>query len=225
MNETLNLTSVDRAILGSYKAMLDGFSSYFGEGYEIVLHSLENYDHSAIKVVNGYHTGRTEGAPITDLALSMLERIRSQGGPPQSITYFTKNRKGEPLKSATIPILGEQGRIIGLLCINFYLNTPFSQVIGDFVTQAADESAVQHAETFTDNVDELIGNTVADVKREVESDRGVTASNKNKEIIRRLGAKGIFNLKDGVAKSAELLHISKNTVYLHLRNLSKQNEV
>lgn len=217
MSEQVVLTAVDRAILESYKAALDGFSSYLGEGYEIVLHSLERYDQSVIKIVNGYHTGRTEGAPITDLALSMLEKIRSQEDAPQAITYFAKNRRGEPLKSATIPILGEGGRIIGLLCMNFYLNTPFRQVLGNFLPQVI-EGGEQHAETFTDNVDELIGNTVAEVRQQVEADDSVTASNKNKEMIRRLEAKGIFNLKDGVAKAAELLRISKNTVYLHLRN-------
>lgn len=218
MSEQMTLTPMDRAILESYKAVLDGFSSYFGEGYEMVLHSLEDYDHSVIKIVNGYHTSRAEGAPITDLALSMLERICSQGGEPKAITYFTQNRRGEPLKSATIPILGEGGRIIGLLCINFYLNTPFRQVIGDFVPLPA-EGGEQHTETFTDNVDELIGNAVAEVRQQVEADEAVTASNKNKEMVRRLEAKGIFNLKDGVAKAAQALRISKNTVYLHLRNL------
>ncbi|MCI9264389.1 MAG: hypothetical protein HFF06_07410 [Oscillospiraceae bacterium] len=218
MSEQMALTPVDRAILESYKAVLDGFSSYFGEGYEMVLHSLEDYDHSVIKIVNGYHTSRVEGAPITDLALSMLEKIRSQGGEPKAVTYFTQNRRGEPLKSSTIPILGEGGRIIGLLCMNFYLNTPFRQVIGDFVPLST-EGGELHAETFTDNVDELIGNAVAEVRRQVEADEAVTASNKNKEMVRRLEAKGIFNLKDGVAKAAQALRISKNTVYLHLRNL------
>ena len=146
------------------------------------------------------------------------EKIRSQGGEPKAVTYFTQNRRGEPLKSSTIPILGEGGRIIGLLCMNFYLNTPFRQVIGDFVPLST-EGGELHAETFTDNVDELIGNAVAEVRRQVEADEAVTASNKNKEMVRRLEAKGIFNLKDGVAKAAQALRISKNTVYLHLRNL------
>lgn len=72
----LKLTSLDKKILHSYCQTLDGLSNYLGNGYEIVLHSLEDYEHSAIKVINGYHTGRTEGAPITDLALKML-RSRS----------------------------------------------------------------------------------------------------------------------------------------------------
>jgi len=218
MSEPIVLTSGDRAILDSYKVMLDGFSSYFGEGYEMVLHSLESFDHSVVKIVNGYHTGRTEGAPITDLALSMLERIRSQDGNAQGITYFSKNRKGDPMKSTTIPILGERGRIIGLLCINFYLNTPLVQVVGGLVASPGGETG-HPDETFTDNVDELIVNSVREIQRDVLNDPTISSSCKNKEIIRRLDGKGIFNLKDGVSRSAELLHISKNTVYLHLRKL------
>ena len=99
-NTPVVLTAIDHVILESYKNMLDGFSAYLGRGYEIVLHNLEDYAPSAIKVVNGFHTGRTEGAPITDLALQMLEKMRKQKGGPQAIIYFTQNPKGEPLKTS-----------------------------------------------------------------------------------------------------------------------------
>ena len=46
----LILTKADRLILDSYKPVLDGFSEYFGEGYELVLHSLEDLEHSVIKI-------------------------------------------------------------------------------------------------------------------------------------------------------------------------------
>ena len=77
----MELTLVDRAILESYKEVAEGLSDYLGEGYEIVLHSLESLESSVIKIINGYHTGRKEGAPITDLALKMLEEIRNSDGP------------------------------------------------------------------------------------------------------------------------------------------------
>lgn len=100
----LKLTSLDKKILHSYSQTLDGLSNYLGNGYEIVLHSLEDYEHSAIKVINGYHTGRTEGAPITDLALKMLEQIRRNEENDHGVIYFSTNVKGEPLKSTTIPV-------------------------------------------------------------------------------------------------------------------------
>ena len=47
----------------------------------------------------------------------------------------------------------------------------------------------------------------------------VSSTNRNKEIIRLLYEQGVFNIKDAVIQVADRLGISKNTVYLHLRNL------
>jgi len=214
------LTNTDKAILESYMQLCEGLSDYLGDGYELVLHSLENYDHSVVKIINGYHTGRTEGAPITDFALTLLTQIRSRQDAGY-ITYTSQNKKGEPLKSTTITIQGEGGRIIGLLCINFYMNTPFTQVIGSYFPER--ESAARNhreRESFVDNVDELIYTAVHEVRSQVMDDPAISSINKNKEIIAQLLARGIFNLKDSVLKTAQILAIGKNTVYMHIRNLS-----
>ena len=57
-NTYLTLTDTDRKILASYKAMLPNLGEYLGEGYEIILHSLENLQHSVIENVNGHYSGR-----------------------------------------------------------------------------------------------------------------------------------------------------------------------
>ena len=111
-------TETDFRILDSYKSVLDGLAAYLGDGYEIVLHSLHDLDHSVIKIINGHYTGRREGFPITDLALSMLAKIEERPD-TNCITYFNRNQKGEPLKSATIVIRNHSRMAIGLLCINF----------------------------------------------------------------------------------------------------------
>lgn len=219
----IQLTYVDKVILDSYCQMLDGMSKYLGDGYEIVLHSLEDCSHSAIKVINGFHTGRKEGAPITDLALSMLEKIQKQEGESQDITYFSKNKKGEPLKSATIAIKGENRRIIGLLCINFYLNTPLVDFLNAFVKDdLAEISFPVNLENFSSNSQELVEEIVKQVRQEVYNDTSISLQKKNKEIIQRLYSKGIYNMKDAVLKTAQILNMSKNTVYLHLRNLESE---
>jgi len=216
----VTLSKVDKEILESYKNFCEGLSDYLGDGYEIVLHSLENFDHSVIKILNGHYTGRSVGAPITDLALSMLEQIKRKSHVGY-ISYFSKNKKGEPLKSTTIAIQGEGGRIIGLLCINFYMNTPLAQLITNMYNMKHVSSGNNHIETYMDNIDDLIEQTVAQVRNEVLNDNSILSSNKNKEIISRLYNRGIFNLKDSVQKCAGILGISKNTVYMHLRNLNE----
>ena len=75
----MKYSKTDRLILDSYAAMIEGLSTYLGSVYEISLHSLEDYNHSVVKIMNGYHSGRSAGAPLTDLALNMLKRIHDQG--------------------------------------------------------------------------------------------------------------------------------------------------
>ena len=218
----LILTKADRLILDSYKTVLDGFSEYFGEGYELVLHSLEDLEHSVIKIINGHYTNREEGAPITYLALTMLERIRKQSS-PHSLVYFNR-KNGSTLKSATIPIIGEGGRIIGLLCINLHLDIPFSTMLSSFFNEPPATPAI--TESFNEDMEGLIASSVREAKTKVMADASVSSSNKNKEIVRILHDKGIFQVKEAVVQVAHALDISKNTVYLHLRNLANcgQNE-
>ena len=186
-------TETDFRILDSYKSVLDGLAAYLGDGYEIVLHSLHDLDHSVIKIINGHYTGRREGFPITDLALSMLAKIEERPD-TNCITYFNRNQKGEPLKSATIVIRNHSRMAIGLLCINFYMNTSVFQ--------------------FLQNM------TPPEASQKVQNDSAISNANKNKEIVSILYQRGIFNLKDAVVKVAGLMGISKNTVYMHVRNLN-----
>lgn len=213
------LTPADRLVLEAYGNLLDGLAQYLGDGYEIVLHSLEDLERSVVKIVNGHHTGRTVGAPITDLALSMLARITQQEGAP-SISYFTQNRKGEPLKAATIAIQGENRRIIGLLCINFYLNTPFAQVLAAFTPPAA--APVRVIETFGENTAELVEEAVARTRLQVDTQAAIPVSMKNRQVVAILYRQGIFNIKNAVDLVAAAMGISKNTVYLHLRHIKEE---
>lgn len=218
--QNLTLTAADQLVLASCSCLLDGLADYLGDGYEIVLHSLADLDHSVIKIVNGHHTGRKIGAPITDLALDMLGRITQRGGEP-FISYYTQNKKGEPLKSATIAIRGENERIIGLLCINFYLDTPFSQVLSFFTPPSV--APARMSEAFSDNTAELVEQAVTQARRQVEVQKTISPSMKNRQIIALLYGQGIFKMKSAVDLVAETMRISKNTVYLHLRHAKEEN--
>ncbi len=218
-HQPIKLTKVDRVILNSYITMIQGLAFYLGNGYEMVLHSLESFEHSVICIINGEHTGRKVGAPITDLALNMLDEISK--GQEDYITYFSKNRKGEPLKSTTIAIRGDKGRIVGLFCINFYMNTPLHDILQTMLPVSTPPVNTPK-ENFAENSDELIETALEAVKNEIYADQSISASNKNKYIVYQLDERGIFNIKDAVVKVANLLGISKNTVYMHIRNKAKK---
>jgi predicted transcriptional regulator YheO len=220
-------TPADGLIIESYKTTMDGLAAYYGEAFEIVLHDLTDLDHSIIKIVNGFHSGRKEGAPITNLGLSVLEQIQKNNAAESSavyhgpfITYFSSSKYGKPVKSATIVIFGENEKPIGLLCINLYLDSPLTSLLGNFSPASPVEYIAEH---FITDSDELITRALEKVKNEVMSDGAVPASQKNKEIVTLLYYQGIFKLKDAVQTVSRDLGISKNTVYLHIRALEEKN--
>lgn len=219
----LILTPNERLILQSYIPVVEGLGRYLGEGYEIILHNLESLEHSVIQIVNGHYSGRKVGSPITDFALGMLAQIESSKD-HSAISYFNRRQDGVILKSTTIPIPGEENRIIGMICINFYTNLPLSTVIQQLIPEDINplQNFSHNTETFTENVDELIETALADVKDMILNNTAISANNKNKEIVTALYKRGIFNLKDSVIKVADRLNISKNTVYMHIRNLKNE---
>ena len=215
----MKLTETARKILESYKSMIDGLALYLGTNCEIVLHSLEDMDRSIIKIINGeQHSGRTIGAPVTNLALTMLNKINEEPD-CTSISYFTRNSKGEPTKSTTIAIRGERDRVIGLVCMNYYLNTPLIDFLQTFAYPEKEDTYVK--EVFSDNKKDVIDREIQNVRQSVLNDTSVLPSLKNKRIIEILYNHGIFNLKNSVEHVAEALNLSSNTVYLHIRNLKK----
>ena len=195
----MKLTEIDRMILQSYDTVLDGLAQYLGDGCEIVLHSLENLDKSVIKIVNGHHTGRKVGAPITHLALEMLDEIKKKGK-ETGISYFTHNKNGEPLKSATIVIKGEN------------VFTWQNKIDGK-----------ETSESFWESGYELIAEATSHARQVVLCDSTILPSLKNRSIIQILYKQGIFNMKNAVDLVAEQLKISKNTVYMHLRCIKEEN--
>ncbi|WP_225920022.1 helix-turn-helix transcriptional regulator [Pseudomonas vanderleydeniana] len=211
----VKLSPVDQAILQSHATLLDGLAAYLGAGFEFVLHSLDNLDASVIKIINGHLTGRQAGAPITDLALRMLAQINDS--PDRSaMNYFCTNRNGEPLKSTTLVIRGEQGTPIGLLCINFHLNTPLHELLAGF-SQAPASAPEVLSENFGTDVNETVVVALVAARKKVAETLAVSSSGYNKAVINLLYEQGIFKLKGAVIRVAQDLGVSRNTVYLHLR--------
>ncbi|KXF82865.1 helix-turn-helix transcriptional regulator [Enterovibrio coralii] len=215
LSENNPFTEQDRIILKSYEAVVDGLAALIGQHCEIVLHSLEDLNRSAIKIANGENTGRQVGSPITDLALRMLRDI--EGSERNfSRAYFTRAKGNTLMKSITVAIRNSDSRIVGLLCININLDAPFSQVLQAFMpTDEARQAA--SSVNFASDVDELVDQTVERTIEEINADKSVSNNTKNRQIVMELFDKGIFDIKDAINRVADRLNISKHTVYLYIR--------
>ncbi|HBO38975.1 MAG TPA: hypothetical protein DD638_09965 [Pasteurellaceae bacterium] len=219
LNDKRPFTDEDRTILNSYRAVVDGVSALIGEHCEIVLHSLEDLEHSAICIANGHNTNRQEGSPITDLALKSLHNMKTDS---VSKPYFTRAKSNSLMKSVTIAIRNKNQRIIGLLCININLDVPVSQFLQALMP--ASEQSETSTVNFASSVEELVVQTVEKTIEEVTTDRLVANNNKNRQIVVSLFEKGIFDIKDAINLVADRLDISRHTVYLYIRQIKQDHD-
>lgn len=219
LNDKRPFTDEDRTILNSYRAVVDGVSALIGEHCEIVLHSLEDLEHSAICIANGHNTNRQEGSPITDLALKSLHNMKTDS---VSKPYFTRAKSNSLMKSVTIAIRNKSQRIIGLLCININLDVPVSQFLQALMPTS--EQSETSTVNFASSVEELVVQTVEKTIEEVTTDRLVANNNKNRQIVVSLFEKGIFDIKDAINLVADRLDISRHTVYLYIRQIKQDHD-
>lgn len=212
-------TQTDRDVLRSYEAVVDGLAALIGAHCEIVLHSLDDLERSAIRIANGEHTGRQIGSPITDIALQKLHELDEQHS-HLSRVYFTRAKSGVLMKSMTIGIRNNSDHIIGLLCINMNLDVPFSQIMATFMPP---EVQTDLNVNFASSVDELVNQTLEHTIEEVGNDRNVANNAKNRQVVLNLFEKGIFDIKDAINQVADRLNISKHTVYLYIRQFRHED--
>ena len=223
-------TDEDRHLIANFVPLVDGLASLLGTGCEVVLHAFDQLDASVIKIANGHVTGREAGAPATDFALAQLRQttVHPQEQGPQEQdpedqvswrSYFSRNRQGQLLKSASMTIRNRQQQPIGMLCVNFSLDAPLSSLLAALSLPGAANSldtvpVVLENESFANSVDDL----VAQVMAKVDADTSLPASARNKAIITTLYDRGLFEIKEAAHRVAERLAISRHTVYLHIRN-------
>lgn len=219
---TYSFTEEDHQTLKSFYGVIDGIATLFGKQCEVILHSLENVDRSVIKIANGGNTGRVEGAPITDLALKMLQDISAQNK-QCSKAYFTKTKDGSVMRSMTILIRNKLDRVIGLICININLGSSFLDFVQELLPSANLAEEEHSSENFATTVEELVGRSVEQTIMDVNNRTDIANNAKNKHIVISLHQQGIFDIKDAINMVADKLNISKHTVYLYIRQLKSDD--
>lgn len=215
----IELTQSDFDILEAMKNVVDGIAAMYGEHTEVLLHSLDVRDASIIKIANGHITGRTVGAPITNLAL-----LKLNDGHDVSDSYLTKSPDGKALRSITTVIRNPKNEAIGLLCINSNIDASFQSVIRSMLPEVMPAlDAHSSPETFARNNEEMMQSSIEGIREKVVGDPSILASKKSREIVSRLHELGVFDLKDSIPMVATKLDISIHTIYRYLREIKSSH--
>jgi predicted transcriptional regulator YheO len=201
--------------------LADRLRRAFGPSCEIVLHDLR-FPESSLVHVAGSVTGRSPGAPITNL---VLEAIQEFGDDVRDLyNYRSEAPNGHPLRSSTL-FIRDGSRVVGALCINIDL-APFEQVAAEVQRLMAYEQAPSApAERFERNVAQVLGQLIADVMREVALRPSEMAPDDRLRVVTLLEGRGAFLIKGAVDSVARRLGVSKFTVYSYLQQLRAARSV
>lgn len=215
------MTSSSNLILQHYIKLTEFLGKALGPDYEVALHDLTRKDRSIIAIANNYISGREVGAPLTNMALSIL-RDKSYERMDYHLHYYSIN---------------VNGKLIGLLCINF--DDSRYRAISDhilklchpdlFVTDVLaqplpesedDMSARSSPEKFRNSADAV---ALDAINRELER-MGVTPGHlthsERLQVITSLESAGIFLLKGAIKSAAAALGCSTASIYRYLSQIN-----
>ena len=207
-------------MLRQYTVLVEYLGKTLGPDYEVVLHEILPENSRVAAIANGSISGRSVGAPITNAALRMIMQKQYETS-DYNLNYTGQLANGKTIRSSTM-FIKDGGKLVGLLCINFYHTTPLSHLLDSLCAPAQQSPAV--TETFAENTRELVVQSVEQARAQVMADGSILPSNKNREIVALLHRWNIFKIKDSVPLTAQALDISPNTVYLHLRNVRQEED-
>ncbi|MDY7028197.1 MAG: PAS domain-containing protein [Spirochaetota bacterium] len=209
-------TEEDRAILKNTATIATGIARQFGEYCEVVVHSLEDIEKSIVAIENGQVTGRSVGGPMTDFALSILEKC-DQNSEEVFGPYYTWSEGGHSLKSTTTLIKNTGGQPIGFLCMNFDISAPFGALMESLLPALSGNQTV--SEHFPLTAKDLVDASYTEIVEEINRMTGVSPTQKNKMIVEELYKRGIFHIKNGIDIVADKLGISRYTIYNYIREV------
>lgn len=201
------------------KPICVGLQKTFGNRVEFILHDLSKPEASVVFVV-GDVTKRKLGAPATN---TLIRAISQYGDDAQDmISYPSLSRDGKVMKSSTIFIRNDSGKIIGCMCINFDI-TEFNAVTSLIAELTATVSPEQqephepHNEIFAQGINEVVEDVIRyEISRTKLAPTSMSKGEKV-ELIRSLDKKGIFDVKGSPEMVAGMLGTSVFTIYNYLK--------
>lgn len=187
-----------------------------GKNCEVVLHDFTDPGKSIVAIANGHITGRKVGDAVDVMGLQLLRH------PPSNdlLNYRTETKSGKALRSSSIFFRDEDGKIFSSLCVNLDISG-LVQVQHWLQDLMGPLEAGPHEE-FEGSVDTVLDRLIQDSVRTTGKEVSDLTREDKVAIISYLENKGAFLIRYSVDRIAELLSISKYTIYNYLEGIKSK---
>lgn len=195
-----------------YIPMANMIAETFGSECEVVLHDLADPQHSVAYVANNAVTGRTLGDSFDVLVkeVMMSPKLRES----YVANYFFTAKNGKLIRSSTMLLRDDKGRVQGALCINLDTSRISEQLryLQNFLPKQEPQDPVLPG--GSENVRSLVSDLVENIMD--NTDPTQLSREEKVERIRFMDSRGIFLMKGAVELVAEKMQVNKVTVYSYL---------
>jgi predicted transcriptional regulator YheO len=191
----------------------------FGKHCEIVVHDFNSPESSIIAIANGSLTGREVGDTLDSLGFQLLKTHPAS----DLLNYRTKTKDGKELRSSSVFLRDEKGQIFGALCVNVDVSALLKAQ--EWVQEALGSASTTIDERFERSVDEVLETLIQNAISSVGKNTADMTREEKVAIVAYLETKGAFLIRYSVERVAELLGMTKYTIYNYLDEIRNKPEV
>ncbi|MGW0418960.1 helix-turn-helix transcriptional regulator [Streptomyces sp. NPDC003015] len=205
-----DVDGADEHLIGEAEKIAVALGRMFPGLCEVVLHDLRD-PRQAIRAIENNLSGRRIGDSATELGLA---RIADPEYPSVIQNYPNRFPDGRPAKSTSIGIKNEAGEYIAAMCLNLDVSvlSPVTLALSNLVATDT-EHRDQSLETLRDRTTRELRRTVEELAAERAATPRSLSRQDKKELVRRLHRDGYFDSRDAAQTIADLLGVSRATVY------------
>lgn len=192
-----------------------GIAHQFGPNCEVVVHDLgtNEPEQSIVAIENGHITGRRLGDGPSHVVWEALKTDPKKL--EDRLAYLTRTEDGKILKSSTIFIRNEEGKVSGIFAINYDI-TMMKTVEEQLRLFTAADTAGEEPQTIVHNVNDLLEELIEQSAKLVG--KPVAMMNKEDKVkaIGFLNDSGAFLITKSGQRVCNFFGISKYTLYSYI---------
>ena len=193
----------------TYFPIAEAISLLFYPNAEIVIHDLQS---GIIAAIYNNSSKRKAGDE------SLLEELKDLDDLPHIFPVYSKiNWDGKKIKSISATLRDQNGKTIGLLCINVDLSKweELHQFLGNWLygTNEHPKPEILFKDDWRERINEYVS---VYLKKESATLRQLSKEQK-KALVLALYKEGAFNAKNAASYIADVLDLSRATIYNYLR--------
>ena len=192
-----------------------GIARQFGPNCEVVVHDLgtNEPERSIVAIENGHITGRRLGDGPSHVVWEALKTDPKKL--EDRLAYLTRTEDGKILKSSTIFIRDDEGKVSGIFAINYDI-TMMKTVEEQLRLFTAADTAGEEPQTIVHNVNDLLEELIEQSAKLVG--KPVAMMNKEDKVkaIGFLNDSGAFLITKSGQRVCNFFGISKYTLYSYI---------